>query len=197
MSTEVAPSPPSPTTSGRAVVKDSLTRENAPPSSLLAMHAMNATVDDLPLPRDTVRSDIRVAVIVSLESSSNKENAHIQELAEQVRSTIEGKLRKWYTGTEGQARFLLKVYVTAVDDGTAVNGLSFGLLGREVQEGLEWFLQSEDGATTYKAGRVGDHTSAVFGRDRLLTKRFADHLVKTIVSKIGIANHSASLKCCA
>jgi hypothetical protein len=171
-------------------------RDDIPGTSLFAMHAINTTVENEPLPPGMTRADVHVEVKVSLESQADKANPHRVELAKTVQENVREGLSKWYTATSSEsAKLLLKVYVVLASEGNAVNGMTFGYIGAPVEECLEWFLQSApDGSVTYKAGRAGSKEGAMFGRDELVTGRLPKKLVHEIVAKIGIANQSASLK---
>src|SRR3569832_134840 len=101
------------------------------------------------------RADIAVDVQVSLERPEDKEHAKRLEMATKIQTTVGHKLRKWYTGNLGHAKYTLKVYVVLARPGSAMNVLTLGKLGDATEECLEWFLQSSDGSQTFKAGRVG------------------------------------------
>lgn len=163
--------------------KRNMTRPEASNSALFAMHALNATGTDTPLPRNTTRMDVHVVVSTSLEQ--DKENKTTQDTAEKVKTFVEKKLRNWYSGVPNCA-FLLKVYVVKATPGrlTAAGALC-----------LEWFLQTSDGSTTYKSGRVGEELSFFHGK-LAITQTIPQGLVDKIVKAIDIANRSASLKVC-
>lgn len=164
--------------------------------SLFAMHALNATVEHPGgIPSNATRADIVVDVQVSLERPEDKDRAHRAELAHKVKETTERKLKQWYTGVEGQATYRLKVYVVLAREGSALNALTLGKVGDATEECLEWFLQSSDGSTTYKAGRVGDKERWLFtNREHELTDRVPLKLAQEIVDQVNIKNRSASLK---
>jgi len=121
------------------------------------------------LPHHVTRHDICVDVEVALEKTRDDESEADQiqgnpEIAEQVRDSVEMKLRRWYTGEKKPicgACFVLKVYVVVASTGanSLLNVLSFGQ-SKPAEVCLEWVLQSSDGNHVYKAGRVGINSTS-------------------------------------
>lgn len=189
--TEAVP-PPSPGGAGD-VVKGG--KPEMPATSSFALRSLNATVENRPLPDDLTRSDVYVDVRVSLERERDKGCKRTADRAEKIKETVRERLSNWYTGEEGKARYVLKVYVVIASLGSPLNALTLGAVGGRTEECLEWFLQRADGSETIKAGRAGERDIRVlFGVDRDVTQRIPRQLVRGIVTALDIADNSAIMK---
>lgn len=150
-----------------------------PPASLMAMKALNVTIDaDKELPEHCRAADIAVTVIVSLEERSDnaaasKRAAEIQELAQQI-------LSKKYTANEADCKYLLKVYVVLASANSVLNKLTIGLIGDATTECLEWFLEKQAiDNEILKAGRVGV-------QKRGQVPAMTAELCESLIEKIGV-----------
>lgn len=156
-----------------------LVQNHMPPASLMAMKALNVTIDaDKELPEHCRAADIAVTVIVSLEERSDnaaasKRAAEIQELAQQI-------LSKKYTANEADCKYLLKVYVVLASANSVLNKLTIGLIGDATTECLEWFLEKQAiDNEILKAGRVGV-------QKRGQVPAMTAELCESLIEKIGV-----------
>jgi hypothetical protein len=161
--------------------KKSVLSESLAPESLMAMKALNVTVDgDKELPDTLRRSDVGLKVLVSLEKSSNADST---KRAKEIQTIVNDQLSQVYTAKVEDCAYLLKIYVVLACDRSILNKLTLGVIGEPKTECLEWFLEKNEigESQTCKAGRVGIQKKFV-GQISAMTKELCD----TLVEKIGI-----------
>jgi hypothetical protein len=165
----------------RAGSVKNLLSDSMPPESLLAMKALNVTIDaDKEVPANCVASNIAVKVTVNLEEKS--ENPAATQRAAEIQECAQSTLAQTYTASEESAPYLLKVYVVLASPHSVLNKLTIGMIGAATTECLEWFLMTHnDGAQeTLKAGRVGVQKA----RTNIAT--LTAELCEALIQKIGV-----------
>lgn len=161
--------------------------QGASPATLMAMGAYNTLIESKQEFVGVTRSDIFVNVQISLERARDKENEHRIQLAKDVQDAVKSLLSNTYTHKEeATAKLTLKVYVVLASNGTILNGLTRGMIGRSGEECLEWFLESADGSSIYKSGRVGCRDVCLKERNKALATTVANKLVSELVEQVGI-----------
>lgn len=149
------------------------------PESLLAMKALNVTIDaDKELPNTCATCKICVKVKVSLEERCKNPTA--TKRAEEIKDLAQDILSKTYTASESDCQYLLKVYVVLASENSVLNKLTIGLVGDATTECLEWFLEMQaENNEMVKAGRVGVQKR---GQIPAMTAE----LCESLVEKIGV-----------
>ena len=163
--------------------------KETPQSTLMAIHALNATCEDKPIPPDVRSSDIYVKVSISLDRPQDKEDKEHVELATEVQKAVQEKLSALYTQSDREkAKLALQVYVVLASEGNTWNKLTLGLTGQPIEECLSWFLESAEGGTLYKSGRVGGKEIGLFSfsDSNVLVNKLTPRLVEEIVDRVNI-----------
>jgi hypothetical protein len=174
------------TTKGNVLVMPQATQQ-----SLTALWALNTLVEynssnnnhsnqnDSSIPEHVKPHQVCVNVKVSLERAHDKMDTACVEQAHRVKDVVYKALSQYFTETDpSQAQLLLQVYVVSAR-GTSLFHL---------QECLEWFLESSNGGTIYKSGRVGlcEPCWRMGQKDKVLGQKMAPQLVDTIIRQVNI-----------